>query len=260
MKEPITGVQLFTLRDYIQTAMDFDETLQKLHRMGVRDIQISGIGQEISTDEIARIVTKNEMRVCVTHQRYDRLCQELPAIIDLHHKIGCDAVGLGCGPDESRGTLAQAKGFINKIESIAKELRKQDLQFHYHNHDFEFRPLSDDGTTLMDLLLETDPALIHFIPDVAWMHVAGKDPVALLSQMSDRIKVVHFKDYIPNPDGRPTFVSLGQGVVDLKACFRLCREKEIPYIVYEQDDCWEQNDPFVSTKTSLDYFEMLHAM
>ncbi len=57
MKEPKTGVQLYTLRDYIQTAPDFDRTLSRLRQMGVSDIQISGIGGDIPTDEIARIVT-----------------------------------------------------------------------------------------------------------------------------------------------------------------------------------------------------------
>ena len=260
MKEPITGVQLYTLRDYIQTAQDFDQTLQRLHQMGVHDVQISAIGSSITADEIAEIVAKNEMSVCVTHQSYDKLCNDLPTVIELHQKIGCNAVGLGYAPDTCRSTPEQAKAFVETLMSIAIQLQTHGLQFHYHNHDFEFKALSPDGTTLMDLLLDSDPALIHFIPDVAWMHVAGKDPVQLLETMHNRVKVVHFKDYVPKEDQRPRFVSLGQGVVDLKACFALCREKEIPYIVYEQDDSWEENDPFVSTKTSLNYFETLHAM
>ena len=260
MKEPITGVQLFTLRDYIQTVPDFDNTLQRLQNMGVKDIQISAIGQDIPSDEIARIVKKYDMHVCVTHQSYDRLCNDLPAVIDLHKKIGCDAVGLGYWPDACRESVDQAKAFVENLVSIAKKLSAHGLQFHYHNHDFEFRAFPGTDITLWDLMMNADPALIHFIPDVAWMHVAGKDPVALLEQISDRVKVVHFKDYVPKEDGRPTFVSLGQGIVDLKACFRFCREKEIPYIVYEQDDSWERDDPFVSTKTSLDYFDKLHAM
>ena len=260
MKEPKTGVQLYTLGDYIQTAPDFDHTLARLQQMGVSDIQISGIGGDIPTDEIARIVQKYDMHVCVTHQSYDRLCNDLPAVIDLHQKIGCDAVGLGYWPDACRESVDQAKAFVENLVSIAKKLSAHGLQFHYHNHDFEFRAIPGTDITLWDLMMNADPALIHFIPDVAWMHVAGKDPVALLEQISDRVKVVHFKDYVPKEDGRPTFVSLGQGIVDLKACFRFCRAQEIPYIVYEQDDSWEQDDPFVSTKTSLDYFDTLHAM
>ena len=260
MKEPKTGVQLYTLRDYIQTAPDFDRTLSRLQQMGVCDIQISGIGGDIPADEIARIVQKYDMHVCVTHQSYDRLCNDLPGVIELHQKIGCDAVGLGCGPSESRAGLESAKAFVKNLEAIAKNLAAHGLRFHYHNHDFEFRAFPGTDTTLWDLLLDANPDLIHFIPDIAWMHVAGKDPAAMLETIADRVKVVHFKDYVPKEDGSPRFVSLGQGVVDLKACFAVCREKEIPYIVYEQDNSWEQDDPFMSTQTSLDYFETLHAM
>jgi sugar phosphate isomerase/epimerase len=139
MKEPKTGVQLYTLRDYIQTAPDFDRTLSRLQQMGVSDIQISGIGGDIPTDEIALIVQKYDMHVCVTHQSYDRLCNDLPGVIDLHQKIGCDAVGLGCGPSESRAGLEPAKAFVKNLEAIAKNLAAHGLRFHYHNHDFEFR-------------------------------------------------------------------------------------------------------------------------
>jgi len=260
MKEPKTGVQLYTLRDYIQTAPDFDRTLARLQQMGVCDIQISAIGKDIPSDEIARIVKRYDMHVCVSHQSYDRLCNDLPAVIELHQKIGCDAVGLGCGPEESRAGLEPAKAFVAKLESIAKQLAAHGLQFHYHNHDFEFRAFAGTDITLWDLLMDADPDLIRFIPDVAWMHVAGKNPVELLDQISDRVKVVHFKDYVPKEDGSPRFVSLGQGVVDLKACFAVCRKTEIPYVVYEQDNSWEQDDPFMSTQTSLNYFDTLHAM
>lgn len=260
MKEPITGVQLYTLRNYIQTKEDFDSTLQRLGSMGVQDIQISAIGASLTTNEIAETVRKYDMRVCVTHQSYERLCNDLPAVMELHHAIGCDAVGLGYAPDNERDNLEHAQQFMKKLQDIALELQKHQLQFHYHNHDFEFRKIPGSDQTLMDLFLKTDPALIHLIPDVAWMHVAGHNPAELLQQISDRVKVVHFKDYVPKEDGRPRFVSLGQGVVNLKECFAACREKELPFVVYEQDDSWENDDPFAATKTSLAFFEQLHRM
>ena len=259
MKEPITGVQLYTLRDFIQTADAFDKTLERLEHMGVQDVQISGIGQEITALQQQAILRRHGMRVCVTHQGYDRILNDLPALIELHHAIGCDALGLGCAPTEARGTEKNVRAFLKTMETVAKKLAKAGLGFHYHNHDFEFEPLEGSEKSMMDLLLaESDPALIHLIPDVAWIHFAGFDPVAFLEKNAERVKVVHFKDYVPDENKRPKFVSLGQGVVPLQACFAVCREKEIPFVMYEQDHSWVNGDPFLATEESLRCFDQLH--
>lgn len=261
MKEPVTGVQLYTLRDHIKTAADFDKTLARLAEMGVRDVQISGIGKDVTAQEQKESLDRYGMRVCVTHQSYDRILHDLPALIELHQTIGCDALGLGCAPKTARGTLKNIRAFIREMEHAAKQLREYGITFHYHNHDFEFDKLRRCDRTMMDVLLaESDPSLFHLIPDVAWMHYAGVDPVAFLRENAARIKVVHFKDYDGKKLGRPRFVSLGQGVVPLEACFTVCREAELPYIVYEQDDNWTNDDPFFATEESLRCFEQLHQM
>lgn len=259
MKEPLTGVQLYTLRDHIQTADAFDRTLERLARMGVQDVQISGIGQGISAQEQKAILQRHKMRVCVTHQSYDRILNDLPQLIELHQTIGCDALGLGYSPEEVRKTPEDVRAFLKRMEDVAKKLQKHGLGFHYHNHDFEFAPLRGSDKSMMDILLEeSDPSLIHLIPDVAWIHFAGCDPVAFLKKNADRVKVVHFKDYVKKADARPKFVSLGQGVVPLQACFDVCREREIPYVMYEQDDSWTKEDPFLATEESLRCFAALH--
>ena len=260
MKEPKTGVQLYTLRDHIQTAADFEKTLERLSAMGVDLVQISGIGRDVTPAEQKESLERYGMSVCVTHQSFDRIMNDIDALIELHHIIGCDALGLGCAPAEARGTVENVRAFLEKVQSAAEKLRENGISFHYHNHDFEFHKLEDSGKTMMDVMLEeSDPELFHLIPDVAWIHYAGGDPAAFLERYSERVRVVHFKDHSPSGGKGPDFVSLGQGVVPLEECFSVCREKEIPYVVYEQDNGWKDGDPFVSTAESLAYFELLHS-
>ena len=130
---------------------------------------------------------RHGIRVCVTHQSYDRILHDLPALTDLHHAIGCDALGLGCAPQDARGTAQNVRAFLQTLLAAAETLQKSGIGFHYHNHDFEFAPLQDDGRTMMDVMLaESDPALFHLIPDVAWIHAAGGDPVAFLQANAAR--------------------------------------------------------------------------
>lgn len=257
MKQPVMGIQLYTLREHIQTAEDFDKTLSRLSAMGVRDVQISGIG-DIPAEEQRDILQKNQMKVCVTHKSLDRLKNDADALMDEHEVIGCDAIGLGSAPGDARGNRANVRGFIGELNAIGAKLKERGFSFHYHNHAFEFVRLDDMKYSMMDLLLkETDPSCVNFIPDVAWIHFGGEDPVEIMRRMAGRVKVIHFKDYAFDEEGVRHFVPLGQGIVDLEACYRAACELEIPYIMYEHDSDWPDNDPFKACEESWQYMMKL---
>ena len=258
MRRPIPGIQLYTLRDHTKTAEDFEETLRRLAALGVRDVQLSAVGP-IDAAVQREIMDKYEIRPCVTHRPFNRIRDDLSALIEEHKILGCNALGLGWAPEEQRRTEADALRFVKTLQAAAETLLRHGMTFQYHNHDFEFAPLPGSERSLMDLMLtETDPATFRFIPDVAWAHFAGLEPTFFLQKLKGRVKVVHFKDYVPGPDGRPQFVSLGQGVVDLKACYAACCELELPYIMYEQDNNWTNGDPFAATEESWRFLQELH--
>ncbi|MGN0634911.1 MAG: sugar phosphate isomerase/epimerase family protein [Acutalibacteraceae bacterium] len=257
MIKPIMGIQLYTLRDHIRNAEAFDATLARLRDLGVTDVQISAIGDFPAEDQAA-VLAKNGMKVCVTHKPFERMKTDLDAMIAEHKTIGCDAMGIGSAPTESRDSQDAVRTFIAEATEIGKKLRDNGMTFNYHNHDFEFKKPDDCGDSMMNMLLsETDPETFHFIPDVAWIHFAGADPVELLHKMQGRVKVLHFKDYILDENGERHFVSLGKGVVDLKACYEAACALDIPYIMYEQDNDWVDGDPFKAVEESWAFMQSL---
>lgn len=257
MTKPIMGIQLYTLRDHIRTAEDFDKTLGRLRALGVTDVQISGIG-DFSAEAQAAVLKKHGMNVCVTHKSFDRMKTDLDAMIAEHKLIGCDAMGIGSAPDEGRGSYKAVRSFIDEAQEIGKKLQENGMTFNYHNHAFEFYRLGDKACGMMDVLLsESDSALFHFIPDVAWIHYAGADPVEVLKKMKGRVKVLHFKDYVIEDNLDRKFVSLGKGLVDLKACYEAACALDIPYIMYEQDSDWVDGDPFKAVEESWAFMQSL---
>lgn len=255
MNKPVLGIQLYTLRDFCQNAEDFDAILSYLNDLGVRDVQISAIGP-IAAEIQKEILTKHDMKVCVTHKPLERFVNDTDKLIEEHKIIDCYSLGLGAASEEHRGTKEAVDAFIEIINSFTPKLKENGMTFNYHNHDFEFETL-DNGETMIDYLIaNTDPDVFRFIPDVAWIHYAGADPVEYLNKMKDRVTVCHFKDY-NIVDGQRKFCTLGEGRVDLKACYVACKELGIPYIVYEQDIDWIDGDAKKATKLSWEFMQTL---
>ena len=91
------GVQLFTLREHCQTAEDFENTLKFLNEIGCNVIQISAVGP-IDPVVVGELVKKYNMEVCVTHKPYDRMKNDLEALMYEHDLMGCKNIGMGAMP------------------------------------------------------------------------------------------------------------------------------------------------------------------
>jgi sugar phosphate isomerase/epimerase len=99
---------------------------------------------------------------------------------------------------------------LERISKAREVAESADLTFAYHNHDFEFRTL-DDGT---DLWTRLSAAAIPHQPDVGWLTVAGRDPVATINELAGRCPSVHAKDVRQKADGTWEDVIAGDGEID----------------------------------------------
>lgn len=250
--KPKLGIQLYTLRDRIQNYEDCDKTFRELYDFGVRVIQISGIGP-IPQPQVAELVKKYGFDVCVTHTSFDRMKADIETVIDEHKMINCDCLGIGSMPAEARESAEALRNFIREANEIGKTMKARGCHFAYHNHDFEFQKIDGDKRIIDILIEETDPELFWFIPDTAWIDIGGDDVCECLERMKGRVKVVHFKDYVRKEDGKHKFVELGKGLVDLPAAYKKATELGMPYIVFEQDIDWIDDDPMLACKLSFEY-------
>jgi sugar phosphate isomerase/epimerase len=117
-------------------------------------------------------------------------------------------------------TVDDWKATAEFMNRTAAGLKREGLQFAYHNHNAEFAPVA--GGTAYDLLLrETDPALVQFEMDVGWVVAGGVDPVALIKTHPGRFRMMHVKDVAkgvePNFAFKVQTTSVGDGVIDWKA-------------------------------------------
>lgn len=248
MREIKLGVQLFTLRDYCQTIEDFEETLKMLQSIGCDVVQISGIGS-FDPEVKAELIEKYNMTVCLTHISYDRFFNDYNNLINEHRLIKCKNIGIGSMPSNFRENKEGISEFINKSSEISKKLKNDGFNFNYHNHSFEFEKHCDELT--MDRLVNESPNEAYlFVPDTYWMQYGGVTPQDYLKKMKAKVDVCHFKD-MKIIDSKPHFAECGQGNLDLDACYRVCQEIGVNYIVIEQDDCYGTH-PYDAVKTGFE--------
>lgn len=249
------GIQLYTIRDYCKTIEDIDSNLKELADCGVKDIQVSGIGK-VDWNELAEVIKKYDMTVCITHTPFDRMMKETDAVIDEHLKLGCDCLGIGAMPGEYEKTEEGVDKFIADLIPVAKRMRERGVHLAYHNHDFDLKLYGNK--TILDRMLELDDDLLWFVPDVAWIQIAGEDPAEYLKKMQGRVKVLHFKDYnvVDNAERPWAFTELGKGIVDFPKLYDVAKEMGIPYIMFEQDNNWTV-DAMQSSKESFEYMKKL---
>ncbi len=258
MNKPVLGVQLYTLRDYCNNPADFKETIEFIKELGCTSVQVSGVGRDetIPADFQKNVFEKTGVKCCLTHTPLERILDETDTVIEEHKLIGCRCIGLGWMEEKYRETVEGIESLLTLLKPALEKIKSNGMVFCYHNHDFEFKKL-DNGQLLFDYMIEnTDPEVFHFTPDVAWIEIAGCNAVEYLNKLKGRVDVCHFKDYVFTDDGRK-FTTLGEGSVDLKACYEACCELNIPHVVYEQDCDWAEDNAKKATELSWQFMKTL---
>ena len=208
MKNTQIAAQLYTIRDFTKDLNEFEQSMKKLQKIGYEAIQVSGTGP-IDYKELKKVTDETGMTICSTHIPYDRLVNDLYAVIKQHIYWDCKYIGLGAMPGELR---KNAQEFVRIFNPIAKEIAKNGMKFVYHNHRFEFE--KTDGKNVFEVINEmTDPKEFGLLVDTYWVQAGGANPEKFLRKYGDRIDVVHLKD-MQIIDDEQTMAEVGAGNMD----------------------------------------------
>jgi sugar phosphate isomerase/epimerase len=165
-------------------------------------------------------------------------------------------------PPAERGGLDVIKGLAEKLNRAGEKCRGAGLNFCYHNHAFEFEPIS--GTTPVQVLADnTDKKLVGFEADLFWVSVAGHDPVEFLKKMSGRVPLIHLKDKAEGTKvqynesvPKTAFKEVGHGVIDWAKVLDAAASAGVQHYFVEQDQT--PGDPVESLRQSCAYVSKLN--
>jgi len=241
-----TGVaaQLYTLREFLTTPQDIATTLKRVKAMGYNAVQLSGVGP-IAPQALADILHGEGLLAIITHVSFDRLQNDLPALLAEHALWGCPNIAIGGLPGEYRSEQGYAD-FAKLASQVALRLKDAGYTFSYHNHSFEFEKYN--GKTGWDILFANAVPEVLSELDTYWVQHGGANPVTRIRQMSGRITVIHLKD-MGNVDGQQVMAEVGEGNLEWPQILAASRDAGVKWYAVEQDVC--RRDPFESLAISL---------
>jgi sugar phosphate isomerase/epimerase len=246
-KMPV-GIQLYTLRDVI--GKDLSGTLQNVSKIGYKSVEAYGFdGKFFSTPakDFRKMCADLGMVITSTHTGITAenamMYTEKAAEAGLEYLVLPSFMGR---PEKSLDDFKKVAAEMNKIGEITK---KAGIQFGYHNHNFEFRPM--EGKLPYDVLLaETDPGLVTFEMDIFWVVKGGQDPIQYFEKHPGRFKLWHVKDM--GNDGETCIV--GNGRIKFADLLKHSKKAGLKQIVYEQEQ-YSEGTPMFCAEQSFKYIQ-----
>jgi sugar phosphate isomerase/epimerase len=230
MRQDQISLQLYTVRE--ETTHDMPATLRRISEIGYPAVEFAGFGG-LSAEDLRNILDDLGLRASGAHIPFDSWETDPDAVITDMHALECAHAILPMAPPEQHrdgATVATLAGSLNRWGELCNQ---EGVTFSYHNHDFEFAPLH--GTTMWEVLVgETDPELVYFELDLYWVRYGGADPETLLSDLGDRIPLVHLKDMAS--DEQRSDLPVGEGTMPWNRLLEAADAARVQWYVAEQDN------------------------
>lgn len=229
MRPDQIAVQLYTVRAEI--ARDLPGTLHQVSAAGYRAVELAGL-PPIQPEALRDLLSDEQLSPMASHESLESLRADLDAVLHRMAVVGCPLVIVPWLHDAVRATAADVRRLAGELGEIARTCVDRGVGLGYHNHAFEFAPL--DGTTVWQVLLDELPPHVSLELDVYWATVAGRDPVELIREAGERVRLLHMKDVAPGPERGD--MTPGDGILPWRQIVAAGSAHDVEWYVVEEDN------------------------
>jgi len=188
------GLQLYSLRETFKK--DPIVALDKTKALGFQIAELYS-GLPLEPEKLKAELAARGITPVSAHFSYDALKKDPAPAVQAAKALGLKYAGVAWIPHEI-GSFGEAdvKRAAADFHAFGEAFKAAGIQFFYHTHGYEFRPVSEGASeTFFDLLArETKPDLVAFEMDVFWVFQPGADPAKYLEKYPGRWALVHLKD------------------------------------------------------------------
>lgn len=220
------SVQLYSVRD--QLARDPEGTLRRLREIGfeaVEPFDLAGRGVDL-----AETLRDLGLAAPSAHAFLLETAEADQAFAAAQH-LGTTTLIQPITPPEQWRDEAGIRAIADQLNAAAETARGHGLAIGYHNHGHEAEPIFDGRTGLHVLADHLSDDVVLEV-DVFWAAVGGADVPALLTDLGDRVQLLHLKDGVTAPDGDQ--LPLGRGNVPLPAILEAATAARLGVVEFDE--------------------------
>lgn len=251
-KESRIGLQMYTMRNVLETPEEYRATCKRIAEIGYEVIQVKP-PQFFSDEEFKAMIDECGLWADSVFAPTGHVCEQIDRAKKQAELFGCDVLRTNSIPSELRSNADGYRRYAEILNQEGEACKKAGLRYIYHFHAFEWVTFGKERG--IDILLnETDPTCVYFQPDVFWLTSAGTEPSNSLRMFEGRAFSMHVKDYaIQQLEGAIEsvpfhFASVGEGNLNWPGILKTANEIGIQRFVVEQDAC--KGDVFEAIQTS----------
>ncbi len=233
----IYGVQLFMVRR--QAVTDLAGILKAIQQIGYTQIELYPVVYNHSAGELKKIVDDSGLGLVSGHFDYAGFANK----IDYARQLGLKYMVCPMLPEAQWTSIAGFNKAASDFNGWGAAVRDAGMEFVFHNHCYEFKPLEGGATGWDTLMGSIDPGLVKLELDVYWLTQAGQKPETVLADYADRVKLIHLKD---RTAGAPAgfvmgssaehFTELGKGTIAWPKLLEQAKKQGIQYAFLDQDE------------------------
>ncbi len=270
------GIQVYGLRDLLEnTPENFKNVMQQVKDLGYDGVELAGL-YGLTPEYVKEVLDEVGLTPISAHVAFADMMEDLDTIIADYSKIGVKFLVMPYMAEEYRPANPEGfKEFLPLLNKVGEKIHNAGMTFLYHNHDFEFVKMSD-GQWGYDVMFDAIPHdnLMSEL-DTCWCDVATGDAPGFVRKYTDRIPIVHLKDYIKKGEvknmykligieeeesaedtGYFGFRSVGFGQMIWEPVLEASLDANAQWVVVEQDEHYEL-EPLECARRSREYLKIL---
>ncbi|MBW8001006.1 MAG: sugar phosphate isomerase/epimerase [Planctomycetes bacterium] len=246
------ALQIFTIREHLQSADDFAKAMQKIRDIGYEAVETCHLDCA-NANEIKKVLDDVGLKCCGNHFSSGTVIENTQQVIDDLNSLDCEYAIISSSIEwVETPTTELVLDLAKKFDAAGKVLRGAGKNLIYHNHSDEFKKL--DGKLALDIILEnTDAANVGFEIDTYWIQHGGGDPAKWCKKLNGRLPLLHMKDYGIVNHRVITFMEIGYGNLNFREIIAEAENSGCKWFIVEQDVC--SGDSLESVKKSFDYIK-----
>ena len=270
------AIQVYGLRDLLEnTPENFKDVMQKVKDLGYDGVELAGL-YGLEPAFVKKTLDEVGLVPLSAHVAFVEMMEDLDKVIADYSTIGVQYLVMPYMAEEYRPVNPEGfEKFLPMLNEVGEKIHKAGMTFLYHNHDFEFVKLPE-GRWGYDAMFEAIPH-DNLMPelDTCWCDVATGQAPEFIRKYTDRIPVVHLKDYIKKGDVKNMYKLIGIdsedggeeagyfglrpvgfGQMIWEPVLEAALDANTKWVVVEQDEHYEV-DPLECARRSREYLKIL---